>query len=182
MSTYGLVHFPKIDTTNINALRDEYDPYRDLIDVHITIVFPDKVDRDALVRHFEDILAGWNPFTICLKGLFLSFDRWLFLTVEEGNDKLVRLFEEMYTGRLAAHRRHDIEYIPHIGLGYFGTEAYDPNDPTAVPIDEARYQEALRRAEAANLEFETEIDRLSLVELDDEFTKTSIVKEFSLVR
>ena len=33
MSTYALVHFPNIDTANINALRDEYDPYRNLIDV-----------------------------------------------------------------------------------------------------------------------------------------------------
>jgi len=171
---------PRQSETFRMAARDEYDPYKDLIDVHITIVFPDQVDEQALIEHIEEILAGWTPFTICLKGLFLSFDRWLFLTVEEGNDKLVSLFEAMYTGLLAPHRRYDIEYIPHIGLGYFGMEPYDPSDPTAVPLDEARYEEALRKAKAANLDFETQMDRLTLIELNDQFTKTTVVKEFVL--
>jgi hypothetical protein len=38
----------------------------------------------------------------------------------------------------------------------------------------------LRRAEAADLDFETQLDRLTLIELDDEFTKTADVKEFRL--
>ena len=81
MPTCALVHFPRIDTTKINTLRDEYDPYRHLIDVHVTIVFPVPVDQDALQTHIEGILDNWNPFPVQLKGLHLSFDQWLFLTV-----------------------------------------------------------------------------------------------------
>ncbi len=182
MPTHALVHFPNIEKTSIYALRHEHDPYRKLIDVHITIVFPTNVERQLPENHIAEILAGWKPFPICLKGLFLSFDRWLFLTVEEGNDKLVSLFEAMYTGVLAAHRRHDIKYIPHVGLGYFGADEYNPVAPTAVPLDEARYHEALGKAEATNLEYGTQVDRLTLIELDDQLTKTSIVREFSLLR
>jgi len=180
MPTHALVHFPSIDTTGINAIRDEYDPYKDLIDVHITIVFPVQVDEQALIDHTSEILAGWSPFTIRLKGLHLSFDQWLFLTVEDDNDNLVRLFEAMYAGLLAPHRRHDIEYIPHIGLGYFGMEEYDLTVQNVAPLDEPRYNEGMRRAEAASLDFETQVDRLTLVEIDDQFTKTMVVKEFRL--
>ena len=180
MPAYALVHFPNINTTSINALRDEYDPYRDFIGVHISVVFPVTVERRALEEHIAEILAGWRPFTIRLKGLLLCFDRWLFLIVQDGNDELVRLFEAMHTGLLAPHRRHDIEYIPHIGLGYFGTEAYDLTVHSVAPLDEARYNEAVGKAEEAKLDFETTLDRLTLVEIDDAFTKTSFVREYWL--
>jgi 2'-5' RNA ligase len=180
MPTHALVHFPNIDTTHINAFRDEYDPYKDLIDAHITIVFPVQVERKPLESHISEILSDWRPFTIRLKGLYLSFDQWLFLTVGDGNENFVRLFEAMYTGLMAPHRRHDIEYIPHIGLGYFGMETYDLTVQSVAPLDEARYNEALRKAEAANLDFETRVDRLTLMELDDEFTKTTFLREFLL--
>ena len=86
----------------------------------------------------------------------------------------------MYTGLLAPHRRHDIEYIPHIGLGYFGAEGYDLTAQSVAPLDESRYAEALRMAEEANLDFETQVDRLTLMEIDNEFTTATLVKEFSL--
>jgi 2'-5' RNA ligase len=180
MSTYALVHFPEIDKAKINEFRDAHDPYKDLIDVHITVVFPVRVAQQPLIWHIETVLSGWKPFRIRLKGLVLSFDRWLFLTVEDGNDQLVKLFEELYSGILAPHRRHDIEYIPHIGLGYFGTEEYNLSELTIAPLDEARYEEALGKAEAADLAFETQIERLALIEVDDQFTKTTMVKEFVL--
>lgn len=180
MPTHALVHFPKIDTTAINALRDEYDPYRDLIDVHITIVFPVQVERHLLEKHISEILTGWSPFAIRLKGLHLSFDRWLFLIVEDGNDSLVSLFEAMYTALLAPHRRHDIEFVPHIGLGYFGVDEYDLTVQTVAPLDESRYNECITKAEAAKLDFETQVDRLTLVEIDSQFTKTTVVREFGL--
>lgn len=180
MPTHALVHLPNIDTRAINALRDQYDPYRDLIDAHIAVIFPVAVDRDALESHISEILADWSPFTIRLKGLHLSFDQWLFLIVEDGDATLVSLFEALYTGLLAPHRRHDIEYIPHIGLGYFGAEAYDPTVQSVALLDESRYNEAMRRAEGASLDYETQVDRLTLVEMDDQFTKTAIVTEFGL--
>jgi len=180
MTAYALVHFPDIDRTRINELRDEYDPYRDLIDVHITVVFPLPADEQALSEHIESVLRRWSPFTIRLTGLVLSFDQWLFLTVREGEDRITRLFEDLYTGLLAPHRRHDIDYVPHVGLGYFGTQEYDPSDPTAVPLDEARYGEALQKAETANLDYQCVLDRLSLVERDDQFSQVVPVREFVL--
>jgi len=60
MSAYALVHLPQINTTKINDLRDEHDPCKDLIDVHITMVFSVQVEEQALIEHIEKIPAGWN--------------------------------------------------------------------------------------------------------------------------
>jgi hypothetical protein len=69
------IAFPNIDTTGINELRDEYDPYENLIDVHITIAFPVQVDKQALIKHISEILGvGWSPFTVQRTGLHLSID------------------------------------------------------------------------------------------------------------
>jgi hypothetical protein len=65
-------------------------------------------------------------------------------------------------------------------LGYFGAAEYDLTVQSVAPLDEARYREGLGKAQAANLDFETQIDRLSLIELDDQFTKTTVVQEFVL--
>jgi ADP-ribose pyrophosphatase YjhB (NUDIX family) len=48
----------------------------------------------------------------------------------------------------------DIEYIPHIGLGCVGGEAYELTGRNVAPLDEFRYNEALQQAVAANLDFE----------------------------
>jgi hypothetical protein len=125
-------------------------------------------------------MSDWSPFTIRFKGLHLSFDQWLFLIVQDDNDKLISLFEAMYTGLLVPHRHHDIEYIPHIGLGYFGIEECDLTVQSVAPLDESRYSEALRKVEAAGLDYETQVERLTLVEIDDHFTKTTFVREYRL--
>ncbi len=78
------------------------------------------------------------------------------------------------------HRRHDIQFVPHVGLGYFGNQDYDAQNPSSVPLDEARYRDGRARAESAALDFEIQLDRLTLIELDDQFTRTAIREEFAL--
>ena len=59
-------------------------------------------------------------------------------------------------------------------------EEYDLTVQSVAPLDESRYNEGITKAEAANLDFETQVDRLTLVEIDDQFTKTTVVREFRL--
>jgi hypothetical protein len=37
---YALVHYPTVDVGSINQLRKKYDPQIDLIEPHLTLVFP----------------------------------------------------------------------------------------------------------------------------------------------
>ena len=48
-------------------------------------------------------------------------------------------------------------------------------------LDKSRHEKALRQAEAPNLDFKTQLDKLTLVELDDGFTKTDVVRGFRLL-
>ena len=50
---YSLVHYPAIDTKRINQLRRKYDPQVELIQPHITIMFPvpGSIGGDRLVNN-----------------------------------------------------------------------------------------------------------------------------------
>jgi hypothetical protein len=59
-----------------------------------------QVDQHTLVRHIESVLSDWNPFCIRLNGLVLSFDRWLFLTIQSGVNDIgtIRLQSSLFEG------------------------------------------------------------------------------------
>jgi 2'-5' RNA ligase len=178
---FGLLYYPDVGATRINEIRRKYDPTVDVIEPHLTIVFPvpEAVGEKPLLEHITSILQHWRPFPIRLHGFQESPDHWLFLTVDEGNSDIVRLFEEMYTGRLEKYRRHDIEFVPHIGLGLFVKRGvrYDmAADPDAQHFDEPAYQGALREANAAQLNFRCTVSKLDMVEIPDEIIDWALGK------
>jgi hypothetical protein len=59
-------------------------------------------------------------------------------------------------------------------------EAYDLSVQSVAPLDESPYDEGIRKAEAASLDYETQVDRLTLVAIDDQFATTTFVREFPL--
>ena len=182
---YALVQYPNIDTERIDQIRRKYDPTVDLIGPHVTIMFPvpESVGEGALVRHIEKVLKHRQPFQVRIHGFKKSWDHWLFLTLEEGNTNVINviaLYEEIYTGILAQYRRDDIEFIPHIGLGLFVKEGaqYDLKDPKQLDFDAQRYQQALLEAQALNLDFRCQVDKLHLVKLVDDFSSITPFEVF----
>ena len=150
---YSLIHIPKIDRTAINEFRKKYDPYESLVDSHITLVFPVKdssVPLDKLTKHFEDVLSGWQPFEVKIKGIEKSWDNWMFLLLQQGNEQVIKLHDDLYGGILAKELRKDIEFVPHIAVGLFVEEGYDLRDPEAVKFDEDKYNQALKEIEQIN--------------------------------
>src|SRR5215212_5363262 len=116
---YALVHYPNVDTTEIDQLRVKYDPQVELIEPHITVMFPVPVSKgeENLVHHLESVLRGWQSFPIHLQGFQISSDHHLFLLLEEGNANILRLHGEIYTGILTGYLRKDIPFLPHLTLG-----------------------------------------------------------------
>ncbi len=182
---HAVVHYPEIERKTINAFRRKYDPHFDLINAHITLVFPvpESVGEKLLTGHIETVLSSWHPFDIHLKGFEKAWDHWLLLIVQEGNDDLIKLHDELYTGILAPYLRHDIGFVPHIALGLFTAKNsnYDLRDPKEVPFDHNAYVQALKEAEALRMDYWTTVPQLHLVKLDDKFTKIVWEEEFTFI-
>ena len=181
---YGMVHYPAIDYKLINRIRRKYDPTVDLIEPHITILFPvpESIGEQALIHHIKYVLKNHKPFPLHICGFRKSWDHWLLLTLAEGNLEVINLYRETYTGILAKYGRKDLEFIPHISLGLFVKEGvhYDFNNPQHLEFDEQRYKEALQEAEALGLDFKCVIDKVHLVKLTNYFSRIVWSKEFIL--
>lgn len=165
---YALVHYPAIETKQINQLRKRYDPQVNLIEPHITVVFPvpEVVGERRLFLHLEQVLRGWQPFVIQLRGLHQSADNSLFLLVQEGSSEIIRLHNELYTGVLAEFHRDDLPFVPHITLGSFSEDEH--------------YRHALHEAEQLGFEYMSLFDRLHLVKVNGERSQITWSKEFLL--
>ena len=166
---YSLVHYPDIDTKRVNQLRRKYDPQVELIQPHITLMFPvaSLIGEETLVNHLRAVLSDKHPFPIHLQGLDKSWDHYLFLLVDEGKDALADLHAHIYTGVLTDLRQTDLAYVPHVTLGMFGDN-----------INE--YDKALDEAKRLNLDYRCVVDKLHLIKLDSERTHIKCSREFLL--
>ena len=191
MVSRGLVHYPEINTEKIESFRKKYDPSFKLMRAHLTIVFriDQLVSKQSFAYHVRAVLKHWKPFEIELNGFTKSWDHWLFLTLKKGNDKVIRLHDELYGGILTPYLCTDIQYIPHIGLGEFTKEGevdllkrmrLHLKAPARIALDEARYKMALKEARNLNLSYSTKVEKLQMVEINDDLTIAKDVKEFSL--
>ena len=165
---YVLVVYPDLeDDSKIQGLRKKYSPYYSVIKPHITLVFPfPDMDREEIENHVSKILKNFTQFDLRLVGLVRSFDNWLFLGIEEGNDKIVELHDQLYTGILREHLRKDIEFIPHVGLGLFKTDE--------------EYQKAENEARKLNLDYKCKVESIYLLHLRDEKSEIDWSKQFIL--
>ena len=110
-----------------------------------------------------------------------TWDHWLFLSADEGNDKAILLHDELYGGKLKPYLREDLPYSPHIGLGLFSVESYDFHNPTAqLALDENKYISAKAEFEAFNLDLWCTVDSLTMVQVNEEFTECEDLITFSL--
>src|SRR6267142_3161894 len=167
--SYALVHFPTIDTRQIDELRRQYDPQVDLIAPHITIVFPvsESLDKSSLVSHVVNVLRDCKQFSVSLQGLEQSWDNCLFLLLKDGRAEVIRLHDDLYTGILAPFIRRDIPYVPHVTLGAFADDA-------------KRCSDALRDSKRLGLGYQCVVDRLHLVKVNDDGSPITREEEFLL--
>ena len=164
---HALVHYPAVELRHIDQLRSKYDPQFHLIAPHITIMFPapDSIGERSLVSHIESVLRRWESFPIRLKGFQQSWDEYLFLLLNKGEQDVIRLREEIYTGLPSEYRNEARPFIPHVTLGVFTGRNEE-------------YAQALKEAELLNLDYECLLDRLHLIKVNDERSQIIWSKEF----
>jgi 2'-5' RNA ligase len=179
---YSVVYYPDLRDKRIELFRKDHDPYADLIQEHLTIVFPfpAEIELQVLVNHVKGVLRKHEPFEAFITGFEKSWDHWLFLAVEQGKAEFNTIHEELYTGILDRFLRRDIEYKPHIGLGYFGGTEYDPLRPEALEFSETEYNKALEELKGMELSYYCKVNYLTIVELNDMLTNSRDICNVSL--
>src|SRR3989344_6774673 len=114
--------FSKKVEREIRSFRIKYDPFVNSWKPHITLVFPvsnKDISEEEFIKNIKNTLSKWKSFDIHVNGFEKSWDNWLFILLKEGNDKVIELHDQLYTGVLSSQLRKDIEYIPHLGIGLF---------------------------------------------------------------
>ena len=130
----AVVAYPKLDPKDaewIEAIRAEHDPLsRDIIAAHITLVFPvANVDRIEFINHVTSVAETVQPIDFVLRSAVLSGhdDEYncthVFFVPDEGNSRICRLHDRLYTGLLESWLRLDIPYAAHVGVA----NNVDPN-------------------------------------------------------
>jgi 2'-5' RNA ligase len=107
---------PEVDA-DLADLRRRFDPQFNAVPSHLTLVFPHRVGSDPLLRHVESIARVHPPFRVRLAGFAGSQNAWLFARVTRGNDDLVALHDDLYTGMLATALDRTSIYVPHVTVG-----------------------------------------------------------------
>ena len=164
--SYAIVIYPELkDDSKIENFRKKYDPYFQLIKPHLTLVFPfPDLDREKIKNHLSKKIGEFGEFDLRLRGLEKSFDNWIFLTMQDGNSKIIELHDQLYTGILKKELREDIKFIPHIGLGL-------------LEKDE-EYVVAENEAKNLDLDYKCKIKSMHLIHLNNDMSKIDWSKEY----
>jgi 2'-5' RNA ligase len=119
-----VVAYPEIGQRNydwIESLRIKYDQANySIVRPHFTLVFPaEGITENDLIDHVEACVKTVTPIAFVLRSASTIYDqfadRWLVLLIpDEGNGRLSKLHDSLYTGILADKWLMKIPYIPHI--------------------------------------------------------------------
>lgn len=168
---YAIVFLPNPPIDQIEYFRKKYDPKCDFIPAHITLIFPFKfTDETVLIQHIEEKVATLKPFNIITTEHKKSHDNYLFLVFEEGNTELTSLHDALYTGVLNEFLRSDLNYEPHMTIGYFQNNEGG--------FQEDRHSNAVRELEKNPINWGASVDNVTLVKFNESVTDLRIVKTF----
>ena len=124
---YLALAYPDIHQSDydwIQGIRKDYDKrYFDVVEPHFTLVFStDKLNLGDFVEHVKEKIGAFRAFDIRLDSAKVVEDDSKdfyheFLIPSIGFDEISKIHDKLYTGSLASELRHDIPFIPHVGIG-----------------------------------------------------------------
>lgn len=169
---YAVVCFPKIKSHELDEFREKFDPKSKLIAPHITLVFPinNIADQRLLLDHIDRVISQIQPFDITLEQTHLSNDNYLYLLVTKGQEKILKLHDDLYGGVLAPYLRTDLKFVPHLTIGYFERNK---------TFDSKQYYLASKMLEVTPFKFEVCFDNINLIQINDATSKRKIIKSFN---
>jgi hypothetical protein len=126
MASLALI-YPAINAEDfdmIQSIRKQHDTkYFDIVSPHITLVFgTEKLTAEELTTHVRENLHGFKPFKLSFDTAKLVEDdtkqfHHAFLIPSSGYEEIREIHDILYTGEMESELRHDIPFIPHLGIG-----------------------------------------------------------------
>jgi 2'-5' RNA ligase len=167
--------FPEFENIEeIEEIRRKYDPLAKHVKPHITLVFPfgSHIEKNDLLSHIEKVILDISPFKLKMSGITGhkdKFGNYLFLIVHEGENEIIQLHKNLYTGILEEFHYDFLKngYKPHLTVGKL--------------TEEDKYTEALQNTIAFKEVFETMVNKVS-VEIIEDNEDSKIEMEISLFR
>jgi len=119
------------DYERIQEYRRRFNSLYTIIEPHFTLVFsvPD-MELAVFCDEIAKQAQGIEVINFCLRCATINKDAIscnydAFLVPDEGNSRILRLHDRLYSSTLERHHRLDIPYVPHISIA---------NSPDAVAI------------------------------------------------
>lgn len=124
---YLALAYPDIDQSDydwIQGIRKNHDKrYFDVVEPHFTLVFSTKkLSLEDFTQHVKEKAQAFKVFAISLDSARVVEDDSKeffheFLIPSKGFDDINKIHDELHTGPLQSELRHDIPFIPHVGIG-----------------------------------------------------------------
>jgi 2'-5' RNA ligase len=120
VTQYAIVAFPDLQQrAQIELVRRRLDPMAEVLDAHVTIVFPfsGSLSKAYIEDHIRERLYGVQPFDFELSQPSPGGGGYVFLNVLRGAASFVDLHDRLYTGILSPFRSQTHKYVPHVTIG-----------------------------------------------------------------
>lgn len=107
----------------IQKHRSQHDELYSVIEPHFTLVFPvSNISASELLRETQLLTADIHKIEFHISKAVVSKDAFSekyyeFLVPDKGYQEIIALHDLLYSGKLSAHLKTEIGYIPHITIG-----------------------------------------------------------------
>jgi 2'-5' RNA ligase len=103
----------------ISDVRRRHDPIAAVVPPHFTLVYPFEasVAPDSLRRHMVQVLTPFKGFHVTLDGVSGAERCYLRYDIKQGNDMLIAMHDQLYSGPLAHYLDIAESFHPHLTLG-----------------------------------------------------------------
>jgi len=155
----------KKDDQWIQEFREENDElYHNLMEPHFTLVFPVfNLRPETLIEEIKRRSADHRKIDFTLRCSIMEKDAFtpywhVYLVPDEGYSQIVKLHDNLYSGKLAEELRLDLPFIPHIGI--------------ANSVEKWTCKELVDQVNNSDLVIEGIINEIDVVEYHEEKVET----------
>lgn len=143
----------------IDRVRAAHDPQHGIVGAHFTLLFGSATLQESVyTEHVREIARQASPIRLACRSAVTGADAvtpavHVYLMPDEGCDAILQLHDRLYRGPMAAQRRTEIPYLPHITV--------------AAKADLRAAQALCDELDAAGVDVVGRIDRLTVGMLQD---------------